>query len=203
MDAQVLAELRRTTAPEDEALATARRGASATDPPDPEVGALLRWLARSRGVRTAVEIGNAGGVSGLWLAGGLLERGVLTSIEADPHTHGLATEAYAGAQVGTRIRSIRGEPAAVLPRLSDASYELVLAQAAPSTDLDVLDHARRLLRPGGLLVIRRALLRGDHAEQRAELIARLVDDEDLDVVALPLDDGLVLATHLGTPPVSI
>lgn len=199
MDAQVLTEVRRLTAPEDGPLAAARRRATPSlQPPSPEVGRLLRWAAATCSARAAVEVGCAGGVSGLWLVAGLVDRGVLTSIEPDPHAHGLAAEAFAEAGTGTRVRSILGDPGTVLSRLSDGAYDLVLVQTTP-VHTAMLDHAHRLLRVGGFLLTRGVLRPGEHAEAEARFLTALVEDERFDAVVLPVDDGVVVATRLPDP----
>lgn len=198
MDAQLLAEVRRLAAPEDGALAAARARVEGTlRSPSPETGSLLAWVARLLDASSAVEVGSAGGISGLWLLRGLAERGALTSIEPDPHAHGLAAEAYAAAGVRGRIRSILGDPAAVLPRLADGGYDLVLLQPeTPGAEQD-LGHAQRLLRPGGVLIARDVARPGEHAEPRARFLQALLDDEAFATTVLPLDDGVALASKLG------
>ncbi|MCA1784290.1 MAG: class I SAM-dependent methyltransferase [Intrasporangiaceae bacterium] len=196
MDTDVPEEIQRLFASEEGARATARaRAVEPVHPPSPEVGSLLRWAAITCGARTAVEVGGAGGVSGLWLIDGLGSGGVLTSIEPDPHAHGLATTAYADAEVGTRVRAILGQPEQVLPRLSDGAYDLMLLQSGPAGYVDALAHARRLLRPGGLLVARGILRPGDHAETVARFLDDLADDDRMTASLLALDGGLIIATR--------
>ena len=196
METDVPDEIHRLFASEEGALATARdRAVGPVHPPSPEVGSLLRWAAITCGARAAVEVGGAGGVSGLWLIDGLGAGGVLTSIEPDPHAHGLATTAYADAEVGSRVRAILGQPEQVLPRLSDGAYDLMLLQSGPADDVDALVHARRLLRPGGLLVARGILRAGDHADTVARFLGDLADDAGMTASLLSLDGGLVLATR--------
>jgi predicted O-methyltransferase YrrM len=125
----------------------------------------------------------------------LAERGVLTSIDPDPHAHALADEAFAHAAAGTRVRSILGEPATVLPRLSDGVYDLALLQARPAGNESDLDHVRRLLRIGGMLIVRGILRPGEHGDAHARLLAALAEDEHFVTTVLPIDDGLVLATR--------
>lgn len=196
MDEAVLMEVRRLLAPEDDALLTARRRAMSIDPPSPEVGALLRWAARTVQARGVVEVGAAGGVSGGWLLPELPIRGVLTSIEPDPHAHGLATDAFASLSAGARVRSILGPATTVLDRLSDDAYDLVLLQSRPAVTPALLTHAARLLRPGGMLLIRGVLRGGEHADQVAAALQVLAEGEPFLATVLPVELGLVIATRM-------
>ncbi len=201
-DAAARTETRRLLAPEDDALLAARtRSGPADDVPSPEVGALLAWGARSVQARTAVEVGSAAGLTGLWMLEGLTDRGVLTSVEPDAHRHGLAVQAYAEAGVTGRVRAIEGDPTAVLPRLADGAYDLVLLQ--DSVNPDHLDHALRLVRIGGLLMIRgelaaapRGVMRGLIGDGEATVAERVAEDDRLDAISLPIDTGLLLATRI-------
>lgn len=199
VDEAVLHEVRRVMAPEPDTTVTARRRAAPLGPPAPEVGALLRWAARTVGARAVVEVGAAGGVSGAWLLPELPPRGVLTSIEADTHAHALATDAFEAMQAGPSVRSIHGDPLTVLDRLSDAAYDLVVLQSHPAVSPVLLDHARRLLRTGGMLVIRGVLRGGDEADDAAASLQALAEDESFTATLLPVDHGLVLATRLAPP----
>lgn len=196
VDREVLAEVRRLTAAEDDTLAGVRaRAEQATRVPTPEVGAFLRWAAASVSARTVVEIGAAGGLTGLWLLRGMEDRGVLTSVEHDPHHHGLATTAYTEAGVTERVRSILGDPSTVLPRLSDDGYQLCLIQGRAVDYPLYLDHALRLVRPGGLIIARDVLVGGAAAaDPLAVFTERLASDERLLTTVLPVDGGLALAS---------
>lgn len=198
MDEAVLNEVRKVLAPESETTVTARQRAAANQPPDPEVGALLRWAMRTIGASTVVEVGAAGGVSGSWIVPDLPARGVLTSIEPDTHAHGLATDAFEAMGAGPRVRAILGEASTVLGRLADGAYDLVLLQSRPALSLDLLEHAARLLRPGGLLLVRGALRGGEHAEVLAAALAALAEDGTFDATVLGVDGGLLLATRRKT-----
>ncbi len=195
VDSEVLAEVRHLVADEDDTLAAVRaRAEQATRVPSPEVGALLRWAATTVAARAVVEIGAAGGVTGLWLLAGMEERGVLTSVEHDPLHHGLATAAYGDAGATERVRSILGDPTTVLPRLSDDGYQLCLIQGKPADYPVYLDHAVRLLRPGGMIVAREVLRGGsDGADGLAAFHQQLAEDDRLVATVLPVDGGVALA----------
>jgi predicted O-methyltransferase YrrM len=162
------------------------RAAQVGQPASLEVASLLRLLAESSEVRHAVEVGSSGGVTGGWLMAGMGARGVLTSIESDSHQHTLASAAYADLGVGDRVRAILGDAATVLERLSDDQYDLVLLQG-PEVGRH-LEAAERLLRDGGLLVVRGV----DTGDGVAVLDAISGQDKWMATV-LPLDGGLLLA----------
>lgn len=188
--------LRRLAAPEDGALEAARsRAAQAMPVPSPETGAFLAWAAATTKARHAVEVGSGGGLTGLWLLRGMPDRGVLTSVEDDPHRHSLATSAFDDADTNGRVRAILGDPQQVLPRLSDGGYDLCLLQGRRSDYSAHLDHALRLLRPGGMLVARNVLDAEDAAALQ-EFVARVTEDEHLVSALLPFDGGLLVATVL-------
>jgi predicted O-methyltransferase YrrM len=191
--------------PETPALRAARERGDAVGVPavPPETGALLRLLARLSQARTVVEIGSGSGYSGLWLLGGMDPRGTLTTIELDGDRHALAQQAFADAGAADRVRAVRGAALEVLPRLRDANYDLVFLDAVKSEYPDYLAHARRLLRPGGLLVADNALWGGRLADPSAtdadtrglRAFGRAVaSDPALDAVVLPIGDGVLVAT---------
>jgi predicted O-methyltransferase YrrM len=115
---------------------------------DPTTGALLRLLAASCQARAVVELGTGAGVSALWLLRGMRPDGVLTSVDRDTEHQRLARQSLVEAGYGTgRVRLITGEALAVLPRLSDGAYDLLLCDASRAENGDYLPAALRLLRP--------------------------------------------------------
>jgi predicted O-methyltransferase YrrM len=192
--------------PEDDALAAARSRAAEVGVPavDPPTGAVLRLLASAVGARTAVELGTGAGVSTLWLLRGLARDGVLTSVDSDGEHQRLAKASLADAAVPSgRVRLIQGRALEVLPRLSEAAYDLVFCDAARSENPDYLAAALTLLRPGGMVVFAGALAGGKVAEPTARdadtvamrELARLVrEQERLTAALLPVGTGLLAAT---------
>jgi len=192
--------------PEDEALTAARSRAAEVGVPavDPPTGAVLRLLASAVGARTAVELGTGAGVSTLWLLRGLAPDGVLTSVDSDGEHQRLAKASLADAGVPSgRVRLIQGRALEVLPRLSEAAYDLVFCDAARSENPDYLSAALTLLRPGGVVVFAGALAGGKVAEPTARdsetvamrELARLVrEQERLTPAMLPVGNGLLAAT---------
>src|ERR671914_1804587 len=145
---------------EDDVLASARADATRSGcvPVGPDAGAGLRFLAATISARAVVEIGTGTGVSGLWLLRGMAPDGTLTSIDVDPEHQRVARGTFVAAGYGpSRLRLINGMGLEVLPRLTDAGYDLVFVDAGPADYPRYLDEAVRLLRDGGIVVFAGAL----------------------------------------------
>jgi predicted O-methyltransferase YrrM len=190
---------------EDDVLLAARdrAGVLGTAPVGAATGATLCFLAATISARAVVEVGTGTGVSGLWLLRGMAPDGVLTSIDVDPESQRAARAAFVAAGYGpSRLRLINGMGLEVLPRLTDAAYDLVFVDALQVEYPRHLDEAVRLLRPGGLVVLDDVLRGGrvgdpmadDPATVAVREVARQVrDDERLVPMLLPIGDGLLCA----------
>ncbi|MGH3441275.1 MAG: O-methyltransferase, partial [Nitriliruptorales bacterium] len=166
--------------------------------PPPPVGAFLAWLAATMAARTVVEVGGSAGVGGLWLLRGLAERAALTCIEPDADARDLAQQAYEDAGVTRRVRTIVGASDEVLGRLSDAGYDLVVMHAVDGDHEALVSHVRRILRPGGVVLVRQVAAGGwKLLDARQAFTRALIEDEGLEVAVLPIDGGIVLATVRG------
>ncbi len=197
--------------PEDAPLTAARQRAAEVGVGcvDPAIGAVLRLLVASVGARAVIEIGTGTGVSTLWLLKGMQPDGILTSVDSEPEHHRLAKQSLAEAGVTAgRVRLIGGRALEVLPRLTDAAYDVVVCDASRSQNADYLTAAMRLLRTGGLVVFVGALSGGKVAEPTARdpdtvalrELARVVREEPRLVPALlPVGAGLLVAVLVEEP----
>jgi predicted O-methyltransferase YrrM len=189
--------------PEDEPLLAARANAAdlgGTEPVSPAIGAALRFLACAAGARTAVEIGTGCGSSGIWLLRGMRPGSTLTSVDTEPEYQRVARKTFTQAGFAqNQARLILGRALDVLPRLSDAAYDMVFCDADPRDYLDYLSAALRLLRTGGVVAFNNALLAGGSGDEEAQdalaldLASQVRADERLVPVLLPLGDGLLAA----------
>ncbi|WP_311257764.1 class I SAM-dependent methyltransferase [Microbacterium sp. WCS2018Hpa-9] len=135
------------------------------------VGSQIAVLAAATGARSIVEIGTGAGVSGLWLLRGA-PQAVLTSIDNEPEHLAAARQAFSEARVpATKARFITGRAADVLPRMNEASYDIVLVDADPENVIDYVEHGLRLVRTGGMVLVPRVLGGGRVADpvQRDEV----------------------------------
>lgn len=152
-----------TTEPEHIARARSHALELGAQPLSAPLGAQIAVLAAASRARTIIEVGTGGGVSGLWLLNGA-PSATLTTIDSEPEHLGAARQAFAEARIpAARARFITGRAADVLPRMNEASYDLVLVDGDPADVLEHAEHGLRLARPGGVVLVPHALWHGSVA----------------------------------------
>ena len=171
----------------------------------PSVGAQLAVIAAATAATSIIEIGTGVGVSGLWLMSGAPEA-TLTSIDSELDYQQLARRSFLEAGIpANRARLIGGKAQDVLPRMNEASYDVVFIDADPVSVVEYVEHGLRLVRRGGTVLVAHALWRGRVADpaQRDDTVAnfRLLLTEiaasDAVISALsPVGDGLLQLTKI-------
>ncbi|MCS5496588.1 class I SAM-dependent methyltransferase [Cnuibacter physcomitrellae] len=123
----------------------------------PAIGSQLAVIAAATGATSIVEVGTGVGVSALYFLDGSPEA-TITSIDTEAEHQQIARAALLEAGAApNRIRLITGKAADVLPRLNDDAYDLVLLDADPASIIDYVEHALRIVRSGGVVLIPHAL----------------------------------------------
>lgn len=190
---------------ETEPIARARRHAleMGIEPISPAVGAQSALIAAATNAQNIVEIGTGTGVSGLWLLSAS-PRAVLTSIEAETELQSVARQSFTDAGIApNRVRLITGRALDVLPRMNENSYDIVFVDGDPAQVIENVEHGLRLVRPGGTVLVPRALWRGRVSDpaQRDEVttsfrtLVQEIAASDAVVAALsPVGDGLLQLT---------
>lgn len=177
----------------------------AIEPVAPAIGAQFAFVAAATGATNIVEIGTGLGVSGLWLLAGA-PLATLTSIDEEFEYHELARTLFTEAGYpASRVRLITGRALEVLPRMNESSYDIVVIDGDPKQLLENVEHALRLVRIGGTVLLPHALWRGEVADpvKRNALASAFravlneVNSSDAVVAALsPAGDGLLQITKL-------
>lgn len=175
----------------------------------PATGAAVSTLTAAINPNTIVEIGTGVGVSGLWL---LLNapNATLTSIDIEAEYHQFAKTIFAAGNVPhNRLRLITDTASQVLNRMNENSYDLVLVDAEPAQTRLYVEHALRLLRPGGSVIVVHSLLKGrvaDPANRNDEVIAlrklitELNKSAETALTISPLGDGILHIVHTVQTP---
>ena len=156
--------LEATVEPEPIERARARAVELGADPVSAAVGAQIAVLTAATAALNIVEIGTGAGVSGLWLLHGS-PRATLTTIDNEPEHLAAARTAFTEAKVPpARARFITGRAADVLPRMNEASYDIVLVDADAEGVIEYVEHGLRLVRAGGTVLVPRVLAGGAVAD---------------------------------------
>jgi len=202
--------IRRVMAVEDEALAKAyadSRSVGGRPSVSPESGRTLFLLGRLVRAERALEVGAGAGYSGIWIARGLEDGGRLETIEISEGNAAVCRKNYGLAGVADRVEIRLGAALEVLPTL-DGPYDLCFIDAVKSEYPAYLDHALRLVRPGGVIAGDNVLWMGkvsDDDENDQDTVAvrefnrRLAEDPMLDSHILPLGDGLSASVVRSSP----
>ena len=166
----------------------------------PEQGAFLTLLTQVSGARRAVEVGTFTGYSALCIARGLPADGTLLCCDVSEEWTSIGRRAWEQAGVDDRIEL----------RLAPAASTLAALPTEPEIDLAFIDADKPgypayydellpRLRPGGLMLVDNVLWSGrvaDPSNQDGDTEAirafndKVVADDRVDVVVLPLADGL-------------
>ena len=156
--------LEATVEPESIERARARAVEIGADPISAAVGAQIAVVTAATAALNIVEIGTGAGVSGLWLLHGS-PRATLTTIDNEPEHLAAARTAFTEAKVPpARARFITGRAADVLPRMNEASYDIVLVDADADGVIEYVEHGLRLVRAGGTVLVPRVLAGGAVAD---------------------------------------
>jgi len=168
-------------------------------------GRVLATLVRSTGARRVLEVGTLGGYSAIWMAGALAPGGRLTSFELDADHAALARDFVERAGFAGVVEIIVGDARELLPEAGpNGGYDIVFLDADKEGYVAYAEQARRLLRPGGLLLADNAFWSGrvldspeDDADRGIQAFNEYLRTSDwLTGTILPVGDGLAMAVKV-------
>ncbi|HET7520273.1 MAG TPA: class I SAM-dependent methyltransferase [Candidatus Limnocylindria bacterium] len=172
----------------------------------PEEGALLAMLVRLLPARSILEVGTFTGYSSTAMALAQPSDGRVVCCDVSAEWTDIARRAWADAGVADRITLHLAPAAETLDRLlaagEEGSFDLAFIDADKENYDTYYERALRLVRGGGLIAIDNVLWSGrvaDPSERDASteairaLNAGIASDERVDVVMLPIADGVTLA----------
>ena len=172
----------------------------------PAVGSLLRYITHLIGASSIVEVGTGSGVSGLWIIPSMIEKGLFTSIDDEVENARLAKQAFDEAGIApSKYRLITGNSTEIVGKLADSLYDIFILRK--SRDIfENVENAHRSLRPGGVIIIDRALMGGKVADPTQRDEATVAYRDAIKVIResrelwmpmlLPVGDGVLVATKI-------
>ena len=168
----------------------------------PDIGRLLAALTAASGGRSVLEIGTFVGISAAWMEQGLRPGGHIDTLELDEGVARETTAWLASVGLGDRVTVHVGPALETLGRLPDSSYDMCWVDADKTGYPDYLEHAIRLVRPGGMILADNVFGGGDVADHssteprvralRAYTAAAVARSELLTTV-IPIADGIALS----------
>lgn len=164
-------------------------------------GELLTMLVRLSGARQAVEVGTFTGYSSICIARGLPDDGQLLCCDVSEEYTSVARRYWDRAGVSSKIELRVASAVETLSALPDEPYlDFAFIDADKAGYAAYVEQIVPRLREGGLMVLDNMLWSGDVLDPRdddARAVAALNDallaDQRVDVVLLPVRDGVSLA----------
>jgi caffeoyl-CoA O-methyltransferase len=180
-----------------------RFGAEAGMQIGPDQGTFMTMLARLIGASRAVEVGTFTGYSAICIARGLADGGRLLCCDVSEEWTSVAREYWKRAGVADQIDLRIGPAARTLAGLpSGTSFDYAFIDADKTGYVEYWDLIVPMIRPGGLILVDNTLSQGRVVDLRIQddsvqgirrFNGHARADSRVDLVLLPIGDGLTLA----------
>lgn len=156
-----------------------------------DTGEFLSILVRATAARRILEIGTSNGYSTLWLAeAAQATGGAVTTVESSEYKLGLASVNFARSGLASFITLVHDDAGGLLQRSEQSAFDFIFLDSERSQYPGWWPPLRRVLRPGGLLVVDNAL---SHVEQMAPFVALVQADPLFATSLVPVGNGEFLA----------
>jgi predicted O-methyltransferase YrrM len=156
-----------------------------------DTGELLAVLVRATAARRVLEIGTSNGYSTLWLASAARAiGGAVTTVEQAEYKVGLAAANFARSGLARFITLVHDDAGRVLRRSTDGAFDLVFLDSERPEYPGWWPDLKRVLRPGGLLVVDNAT---SHRAEMAPFVALVSADTAFVTSLVPVGNGEFLA----------
>lgn len=161
----------------------------------PEVGFFLHQLILNSDIKTILEIGTSNGVSAIYMAEALREKGVghLYTIESHKKLRfHLATENFKKANLTPYITQILGHAPDVIPP-TPKKFDLIFLDATKYEHPLYLDAIIQRLNKNGLIITDNAI---SHKEELKPYFEKLKKLKTFDTHLLDIGSGLLISTKI-------
>jgi predicted O-methyltransferase YrrM len=156
-----------------------------------DTGEFLAVLVRATAARRVLEIGTSNGYSTLWLADAARGLGgSVTTVELAEYKIRLAATNFARAGLSPLITLVQDDAGRLLQRTDQSAYDLIFLDSERPEYPGWWPHLRRVLRPGGLLVVDNAT---SHVKEMAPFVALVRADPEFATCLVPVGKGEFLA----------
>lgn len=156
-----------------------------------EMGQFLSILIKGCGAQRILEIGTSNGYSTLWLANAAKEtKGNVTTVELSSGRVAEALMNFEKANLRYQIDIHNQEAGAFLDTQIECSFDFIFLDSERTQYMWWWENIKRILEPKGFLVIDNAT---SHAEELAECIQMIEEDDTFETVLLGFQKGAFVA----------
>lgn len=164
---------------------------------------LISYLVRPESI---LEIGTFTGYGTLCLCEGLTPNGKITTIEVNPELESISSKYFQKSNYASQIQSYLGNALEIIPTLNE-SYDLIYIDAGKKDNGLYLDLIVQRLNTNGIILIDNVLwagkviqndLKDDKTQSIRSFNQRVLDDPNLEVVILPIRDGMSVLRKKGS-----
>ena len=156
-----------------------------------DTGEFLAVLVWATAARRVLEIGTSNGYSTLWLADAARAiGGSVTTVEVAEYKVGLAANNFARCGLSPFIKLVHEDAGRLLRQSDPGAYDLIFLDSERPEYPGWWPHIRRVLRPGGLLIVDNAI---SHVDQMAPFVALVTADPQFKTSLVPVGNGEFLA----------
>jgi predicted O-methyltransferase YrrM len=161
-----------------------------------DTGEFLAVLIRATLARRVLEIGTSNGYSTLWLADAARAiGGAVTTVEFSDYKVGLASKNFDRSGLAAYVSLIHDDAGRVLERSGDSAFDLVFLDSERPEYPGWWRNLKRVLRPGGLLVVDNAT---SHPAEMAPFVALVKADASFTTSLVPVGNGEFMAVKAQT-----
>ncbi len=163
-------------------------------------GRVLSFLSKLVQPKRILEVGTFTGYATICLAEGLVDDGIIHSIEVNRELEEMLVSHFNSTDVGKKIKLHFGEATAIIPALADENWDLVFIDADKKNNYTYFQLVFDKVKSGGLIIIDNVLWKGkvygDEKDTDTENIRKLNDqitaDTRVEKLILPVRDGLLI-----------
>jgi predicted O-methyltransferase YrrM len=156
-----------------------------------DTGEFLAVLVRAMHAQRVLEVGTSNGYSTIWLASAARAiGGSVTTVESSRFKIELAATSFARSGLAPWIVQIHDNAGHFLTLTGEAAFDLIFLDSERGEYLGWWPDIKRVLRPGGLLVVDNAV---SHAAELATFVDLVSADADLTTSLVPVGNGEFLA----------
>ena len=163
-------------------------------------GRYLSMISHLMQPKRILEIGTFTGYSALCLAEGLIEEGILHTIEANPELIEIITRYFTASSYHHKIKLHIGKALEIIPSINE-QFDLVFIDADKENYINYYNLVFDKVKPGGLIIVDNTLWHGnvlkenDNGKETTAIRAfntYLKNDHRVEKVLIPFRDGLTM-----------